>query len=655
MPFGLTNMPATFQRLMESCLAELHLDWCIIYLDDIIIFSKDPDEHITRLEGVFEKLAKVGLKLKPSKCEFFCSSLKYLGHIVSRDGIATDPKKIEAIRNWPHPKTVTDVRSFTGFTNYYRKFIKGYAKIAQPLHELTSGDNAKHKNQKVDWNIRCNDSFEALKSICSECPVLAYADYTKPFVLHTDASTTGLGAVLYQKQEDGKERVIVYASRTLNKSERNYNAHKLKFLALKWAITDRFHEYLYGATFDVYTDNNPLTYILSTAKLDAMGHSWVASLGPYNFSLHYKPGKLNCDVDVLSHINWESISPEVVQATMDLAHVDRTLILDPEIRGRKSTNEPFVLKSLRMNKAIRKWQCRQNEDPEIRWIIELMRNNLWLTYKYNKNKPSSIKSYVKIRADLKLENGLLYRRIRLKDHEMDTYQLVVPVAYRKVTLELLHDKFGHLGIDRTTGLSCERFFWPRMAEEIRQYIQNCEHCLRYKQQPEWAELKPLEASYPLELVYMDYLKIGGKDDPNLNVLVITDHFTRYSQAYVTVNQQAAMAAKVFVRKFVNNYGWPTKILTDQGQTFNGKLFTALCKEAKILKLRTSPYHPQTKRQPERFNRMLMTMLGTLPEDKKINWQDWVSTLCHAYNCTVTKVKGYSPYFLMSLFSAQNSS
>ena len=129
MPFDLTNAPATFQRLMESCLGELHLDWCIIYLDDIIIFSKNPDEYITRLEGVFEKLAKVGLKLKPSKCKFFCSSLKYLGHIVSRDGIATDPKKIEAIRNWPHPKTVTNIRSFTGFTNYYCKFIKGYAKI----------------------------------------------------------------------------------------------------------------------------------------------------------------------------------------------------------------------------------------------------------------------------------------------------------------------------------------------------------------------------------------------------------------------------------------------------------------------------------------------------------------------------------------------
>ena len=348
MPLGLTNAPATFQRLMELCLGELHLEWCIIYLDDIIIFSKNPDDHLTRLEGVFERLAKAGLKLKPSKCEFFRSSLKYLGHIVSKNGIATDPRKVKAILDWPRPKTVTEVRSFTGFTNYYRRFIKGYAKVARPLHELTSGENGKKKHSKVQWTDRCQESFDSLKKICSESPVLAYADYAKPFVLHTDASTTGLGAVLYQKQEDGKERVIAYASRTLNRAERNYDAHKLEFLALKWAVTDRFHEYLYGATFEVFTDNNPLTYILSTAKLDAMGHGWVASLGPYNFKLNYKPGKLNTDADSLSRINWQTVDPTQVRATMDLAQVDRTIVLDPEVKGQQSVDSPFPSKALQV-------------------------------------------------------------------------------------------------------------------------------------------------------------------------------------------------------------------------------------------------------------------------------------------------------------------
>ena len=224
--------------------------------------------------------------------------------------------------------------------------------------------------------------------------------------------------VLYQNQEDGKERVIVYASHTLSKSEWNYDAHKLEFLALKWAVTDRFHEYLYGAMFDVYTDNNPLTYILSTAKLDAMGHRWVGSLGPYNFTLHYKPGKLNCDA--LSRINWELVDPQVVKATMDLAQVDRTLILDPEVRGQKAVDAPFVMKSLRLGDATRTWQRRQREDPEIKKIIELIQEDEWSTYRYSKEEPSSMKSYVKVQGDLELQNGLLYRRLRLKDHDVDT-------------------------------------------------------------------------------------------------------------------------------------------------------------------------------------------------------------------------------------------
>ena len=294
---------------MESCLGALHLNWCIIYHDDIIIFSKDPDDHIKRFEGDFEKLAEACLKLKPSKCEFFKARLKYLGHIFSLDGIATDPAKIETIQEWSVPKTVTDVCSFIGFTNYYHKFIKGYAKIARPLHELTSGENAKQKHRPVKWDDWCQASFEPLKKLCSESPVLAYAGYIKPFVLHSHASTTRLGAVLYQKQSDGKETVIACASQSLNQAECSYVAHKLAFLVLKWAVTDRFHKYLYGNTFDVFTDNSPLTYILTTAKLDAMGHRWVAILGPYHFNLHYKPGKLNSNADALSRIDWRSVMP----------------------------------------------------------------------------------------------------------------------------------------------------------------------------------------------------------------------------------------------------------------------------------------------------------------------------------------------------------
>ena len=304
MPFGLTNAPAILQRLMESCLGELHLSWCIIYLDDIIVLSQTPEEHLVRLQAVFDKLKTAGLKLKPSKCELFRKQINYLGHVVGHKGVATDPKKIEAVTEWPRPTTVTEVRSFLGFVRYYRRFIPTFSKVAKSLNILLQnleGTSNQKKKFKVQWGSEQQEAFETLQRLCTEVSILAYADFKAPFILQTDASSDGLGVVLYQNQ-DGQRRVIAYASRSLSPSERNYPAHKLEFLTLKWAITEKFHEYLYGAEFQVFTDNNPLTYILTTAKLDATGHRWVAALSNYTFSITYKPGKNNKDADALSRI-----------------------------------------------------------------------------------------------------------------------------------------------------------------------------------------------------------------------------------------------------------------------------------------------------------------------------------------------------------------
>ena len=227
MPFGLTNTPATFQHLMENCIGELHLSWCIIYLDDIIVFSDDPKEHLTRLRGIFAKLAKAGLKLKPNKCKFFKTKITYLGHIVSSKEIETDPKKVEAVKNWTVPKTVTNVRSFLGFTNHYRRFIRGYANVAKPLNILVSGENANCKKAPIEWTEECQIAFDRLKELCTSTPILAYADYKKPFQLQTDASDLGLSAVLYQRDDNDHQRVIAFASHSLGNTEQNYPAHKL--------------------------------------------------------------------------------------------------------------------------------------------------------------------------------------------------------------------------------------------------------------------------------------------------------------------------------------------------------------------------------------------------------------------------------------------
>ena len=241
MPFGLPNAPATFQRLMESCLGELHLNWCIIYLDDIIVFSRTPKEHLHRLKAVISKLRAAGLKLKPTKCDLFKQQINYLGHVVSKEGVSTDPDKITAVTEWPQPTTVTEVRSFLGFVSYYRRFIPNFSKVAKPLNKLLQNQEGT-PSQKKKFKVYCGpeqqEAFENLQKLCTESPILAYADFKAPFVLHTDASGDGLGAVLYQVQ-DGQKRVTAYASRSLSKSERNYPVHKLEFLALKWAITDK--------------------------------------------------------------------------------------------------------------------------------------------------------------------------------------------------------------------------------------------------------------------------------------------------------------------------------------------------------------------------------------------------------------------------------
>ena len=312
MPFGLTNAPATFQRLMETCLGDMHLNWCIIYLDDVIVFSKDIPSHLERLRGVFTKLREAGLKLK-------------------LDG-----------------------------------------------HE---------------------------------------------FILQTDASEKGLGRVLSQVGEDGKERVIAYASRTLKNSERNYSAHKLEFLALKWCVSERFHEYLYGRHFKVYTDNNPLTYILTSAKLDATGHRWVAALALYDFKLFYKAGKLNQAADALSRIEWGR-GPEQDYEVMEEAVVKAIL------RGDKSgeiadipiptlDGQAVVAKILNFSgtasMADRDWKVEQDNDPEIGPVLRFLHGK--------GEDPSGIaatKNIWRNKKNLVLKKGLLFKRVHLRGVEGET-------------------------------------------------------------------------------------------------------------------------------------------------------------------------------------------------------------------------------------------
>ena len=290
---GLYNAPATFQRLMQNCLEELNLQFTLIYLDNVIIYSRMQEYHLTHLQAVLDHFAHHGLKLKPSKCHFFKENITYLGHEISAKGMLPGQEGIQKIANMgPPPTTITGIRKFVGAVGYFHHFIKNFSRITRPLDDLTSCENSKLKNHPV--------TFQTLKKKCMTAPVLAFADLEKPFVLETNASGIGLGAVLLQEQEDGKLHPLAYASRALHESQKNYHSSKLEFLALKWAIMEQFREYLMYKPFMVRTDNNPLTYIMMMPNLDAMGHRWVNTLAGFHFKIEYLKGTDNKVADVLS-------------------------------------------------------------------------------------------------------------------------------------------------------------------------------------------------------------------------------------------------------------------------------------------------------------------------------------------------------------------
>ena len=254
MPFGLVNAPATFQRLMEIVLSGLARSVCVVYLDDVLVFGCTMEEHNANLTQVMERLRRAGLRLRPEKCRFALPKVEYLGHVISEQGIRTDSRKVEAVQQFPVPQDLKTLRSFLGLASYYRKFVPGFAKIAGPLHALTK------KDVPFAWTHNCQKAFSDLKELLINSPLLVFLDFSKPFVLETDAS----GAVLAQKQDDGSVRPIAYASRSLQPHERNYGITELEGLGVVWAIK-HFRPYLYGHSCEVF-NHSALTSLLNTPQ-----------------------------------------------------------------------------------------------------------------------------------------------------------------------------------------------------------------------------------------------------------------------------------------------------------------------------------------------------------------------------------------------------
>jgi hypothetical protein len=320
MPFGLCNAPATFQRLMHEVLGNLIYTKAPVYLDDIIIHSKTFEQHLQDIEEVFGKLRDARLKSKEGKCEFCAEEIKFLGHVIGKEGRKVDPDKIEKVKNYPRPENISQLRGFLGLASYYRKFIRDFSEKAKPLTELLEGTRRGKKKGKMEkerikeikneefikqWGERQEKSFKLMKKALTETPVLIHPDFRKDFTLYTDASGFALGAVLEQIGEDGNSHPVAYGSKTLSKAERNYSTTELECYAVVWGI-EKFHHYLYGRKFKVITDHQALIWLRKNENsCKGRRARWVLRLQVYDFDIIYKEGRKHKNADALSRIKDE--------------------------------------------------------------------------------------------------------------------------------------------------------------------------------------------------------------------------------------------------------------------------------------------------------------------------------------------------------------
>ena len=662
-PFGLMNAPACFQRFMESCLGEYRDQFCIPYLDDLLVYSHSFEDHLNHLQLVLQRLRKYGVKIKPAKCQMFKREVSYLGRLISSEGYTVDPKNTQAVvtKSKRKPTNITELRSLLGLVGYFRRSIPSFSQIAKPLYDILKDAEKRAKSKQIIvWTEEHQKSLDQLIHCITTPPILAYPNFEDPFILHTDASSKGLGCALYQIQ-DNQLRVLGYGSRTLVGAESKYHSSKLEFLALKWAICEHFKDYLYYSPhFDVYTDFNPLTYLQTTCKVNATGQRWVNELSNFNFSIHYKPGIENVVADSLSRY------PEITDDLKDYSHklnVDDVRTMFDAVVNQKENNETWIAaintisttfddieneilydagdkpRTISWNDIV----LAQKEEQCIKTVINYKLKGECPEEKDRKQLSPAVKRLLREWNKLEVYKDVLYRKFA--DHQK---QIVLPAKLKPLVYHELHVNMGHLGYNRTTELIKSRFYWPQMDEEIQHFVTKICSCVKRKKPNvlKKAPMKSITAKEPFQTIGMDFLHLDQSTGGYQYLLVVTDIFTKFAQVYATRNKEAKTVAERLYNDLILRFGIPGQVLHDQGKEFDNQMMKHLARLCNIKRLRTSPYHPEGNSQTERLNQTLINMLKTLTEENKTNWKDHIQKLVHAYNCTSHASTGYSPYFLL---------
>lgn len=497
LPFGLSNSPATFERLMEAVLSGLQWEKCLVYLDDIITFAATFEETLKNLTVIFDRLRTADLKLKPKKCTLFQEQVEFLGHTVSQEGIRCNPDKISAVMNWPVPSSVSEVRSFIGLASYYRRFINNFSNVAYPLTCLTQ------KNKKFEWSEECQNAFNTLKHLLTTAPVLSYPSTTDKFILDTDASAYGVGAVLSQMQ-NGEEVVIANGSKTLSRSQMGYCTTYRELLAVV-TFVKQFRHYLYGRPFLLRTDHSSLIWLKNFKEPEGLPARWISLLETYDFKIENRKGSLHGNADGLSRKPRKRCKREEctqcssgkcsVNALSSLAaqHPDITTTSRPESNWLEQWSHQYLQEQQDKDMAISKVKqliIHQRERPKLNDPLPTVNT---LLRQWNR---------------LKVENDILYRVWEENENE-SRLQLVAPKSIRREIMQYLHNAktSGHLGRERTLHSIRNRFYWPGMTDDVARWCQTCQPCSKKKPGPGQGKspMQHHEVFGPMECIVIDII------------------------------------------------------------------------------------------------------------------------------------------------------
>lgn len=690
MPFGLCNAPATFQRLMDRVLVGLQWETCLVYLDDIIVLGSDVEQMLQRLGQVFDRLRQANLKLKPAKCCLFRRQVAYLGHIVSANGISTDPQKILKIQEWPVPTSVSEVRQFVGLASYYRRFVRNFASVACPLYELTK------KNAHFRWTPPCQEAFESLKTLLTSTPILGYPHDSGELILDTDASNVGIGSVLSQVQ-DGEERVLAYGSRRLSTTEQNYCTTRRELLAVVEFAT-HFRQYLLGRQFVVRTDHSSLQWLIRMKEPEGQLARWLEKLGEYDFRVVHRPGRHHANADALSRRPCREICPCKVpnpnQNRKSFTHQGVQCDLSPLITSSSAMVSSVGVKPLHKpadcflpkaepnltpcdggcGEAVRvvqgacsstaiDWlpfhgwsrlelQEAQRADldiaPIIKWLEEEQGRPSWVQVSHL---GAATKSYWSQWDRLYLKDGILLRRFYQIDKAVFYPQVILPHALRQDILKQMHDGpvGGHFGVERTLTRMQTRYYWFGMKQDVTLWCRTCPSCAaraRPCKKPR-APMGTVRVGVPMERIAIDLMgPMNETERYNRYILVVQDYFTKWVEAYPLPDEQAVSVAEVLVTQWVCRYGAPQVLHSDQGSNFQSEVFQRMCQLLGVEKTNTTPFRPQSDGQVERFNATLQEILSATAERCHWEWDLMIPYAVMAYRATKHSSTGFTPNMML---------